>query len=302
MFQDPPPLLASKPNRKRIHQHHQMKDWVRLPADQRCFEPLGKPFLETAFGKVPLEVRSHIFEHVLTVESPLKAGISVPMTRLKLDCPARRIETKPSIWPARPASCLALLQTCRQIYKESSVLFYSINTMFFSDPHEMLLFLHRLGPVRCNDIRSLHLEDFFKMRNFAWCKPLHLLNKTGKIRKLYLDISPGYAAAFVELCAQIPGLTSCEIAFESLTRWSVMPSSTNEKTTPWLITYLRKFSRDPPGNKRFSAGWLGPYQCRVEVDIHRALPEGRLQSTEMNGRIEGVRSVDTAIEDLGLSP
>ena len=300
MFQNHPPLLASK--RKRIHRHHESKEGVRLPADQRCFQPLGKPFLETAFGKVPPEVRSHIFKHVLTVESPLKDGISVPVTRHKLDCPERGIGTKPSIRPARPASCLALLQTCRQIYQDSSVLFYSNNTMHFSDPHELLRFLHHLGPLRCNEIRSLHLEDFFKRRNVAWCKAMHLLNKTGKIRKIYLDMNPDYATDYVELCAQIPGLTSCEIAFESPTRWSVMPSSSKGGTTPCLISYLRNFVRESPGNIPLYANWLGNNKHRVEVDIHRALPEGRLQSTEMNDRIEGGRSVDTAIKDLALSP
>ena len=74
------------------------------------------------------------------------------MTRPKLDYPERGIETKPSVGPASPASCLALLQTCRQIYQESSLPFYSINTMHFSDPHELLRFLHHLGPVRCKEI------------------------------------------------------------------------------------------------------------------------------------------------------
>ena len=295
MSPNPTPLLASKPNPKRIHQHHESKERVRLPTDQRCFEPLGKPFLETAFGKVPPEVRSHIFKHVLTVKSPLEDGISVPMIRPKLYCPE---QTEPSIEPARPASCLALLQTCRQIYQESSVLFYSINTMHFSDPHELLLLLHRLGPVRCNEIRSLHLQEDFKRPNVAFNKAMRLLNKTGKLRKIYLDMSLDYVTKCVELCEQIPGLTSCEIAFESSTRWSVMPSSTKGQTTPWLTTYLCKFLRDPPVNKPLYVNWRGMNMYRVEVDIHGPLPEGRLQSTGMNGRIEGGRSVDTAIEDL----
>ena len=308
MFQKPPPLLASKPNRKRIHQHHESKKWVRLPADQRCFEPLGKPFLETAFGKVPPELRTYIFKNVLTVDSPLKDGISVPMTRSKLDCPERRIETKPSIKPARPASRLALLQTCRQIYQESSLLFYSINTMYFSDPDELLLFLYHLGPVRCNALRSLHLEDFFPSRNIAGRKEIPrldheamgLLNKTGKFRKIYLDMSPDYVLDYVELCTKMSGLTSCEIAFESPTRWSVMPPSTKWERWPWFLTYLSEFLRERLGNKPPYANWLGNEKYRVEVDIHRALPEGRSQSTGVNGGIEGGSSVDTAMENLRL--
>ena len=275
MFQDPPPLLASKSNRTRIHQHHGSNKWVRLPGDLRCLESLPKPFLETAFGRVPPEVCTYIFKNVLTVGSPLKDGISVPMTRPKLDCPERGIETKPSIEPARPASCLALLQTCRQIYQESSLLFYSINTMHFSDPHELLLFLHHLGPVRCNELKSLHLGDLFPRRKVAGRKAMRLLNKTGKIRKIYLDVSPDYIEDYVELIAEIPGLTSCEVAFESPTRWSVMPPFTNLGTCSSLSTYLGEFLREPLGNSPSFEDWLENKKYRVEVDIHRAFPEGR---------------------------
>ena len=234
-----------------------------------------KAFLETAFGKVPPEVRTYIFKYVLTVESPLKDGISVPMTRPKLDCPERGIETKPSIGPARPASCLALLQTCRQIYHESSLLFYSINTMYLSDPYELLLFLHHLGPVRCNALQSLHLEDFFQRRNVAGrkeisrpdLKAMRLLNKTGKLRKIYLSSSPGYIVDYIELCTEIPGLTSCGIAFESPTRWSVMPPSTKWESWRWFWTYICEFLREHPDNEPPNANWLGNKKYRVEVDI-----------------------------------
>ena len=130
---------------------------------------------------------------------------------------------------------------------------------------------------------------------------MRLLNKTGKIRKIYLDMSSDYKTDYVELCMQIPGLTSCEIAFESLTRWSVMPPSSEWETWPWLLTYICEFMREPPNYKLLCANWLPNEKYRVEVDKHRALPEGRLQSTETNGRIEGGRSVDTAMEDLYLS-
>ena len=275
MFQNPPPLLASKSNRTRIHQHHESNKWVRLPGDQRCLESLPKPFLETAFGRVPPEVRTYIFENVLTVGSPLKDAVSVPMTRPKLDLSERGIETKPSMEPARPASCLALLQTCRQIYQESSLLFYSINTMHFSNPHELLLFLRHLGPVRCNELKSLHLGNFLPRRNVAGRKAMRLLNKTGKIRKIYLDVSPEYIEDYIELIAEIPGLTSCEVAFESPTRWSVMPPFTNSGTCSWFLTYLGEFLREPLDNTPPFENWIANKKYRVEVDIHRALPEGR---------------------------
>ena len=130
-----------------------------------------------------------------------------------------------------------------------------------SDPHELFLFLRHLGPVRCNELRSLHPEDFFLRRDLAGRKEssrleqkaMRLLNKTGKIRKIYLVICPDHTVGYVEYCAETPGLTSCEFAFESPTRGSVMPPSRKWEPRPWFLTYWRK----PLGNKPPHENWLG---------------------------------------------
>ncbi len=79
MFQQPLPSKARIPNRKKLHQHHESKKWTRLPVNEKCLEcyPIPRPFLDTAFGKVPPEIRENIFKDVLTVGSlsPLKDGI-----------------------------------------------------------------------------------------------------------------------------------------------------------------------------------------------------------------------------------
>ena len=334
MFQRPPPLLGPPPKRKRIHQHHESKKWVRLPATERCLEcfPLRKPFLETAFGKLPPEIRADIFKDVLTVGSisPLKDGISVPMSKTKQDYSDRTSETKVSIGPARSASCFALLQTCRQIYHESSHLFYSINTIYLSDPQAMLSFLRHLGPARCDELRFLHLEDVLvptpvfsqeyidQLRSqrvypegtLAMLatrredrihpdvkKAVQLLNKRGNMRKIYLDMRPSQTVQYINLCTQIPGCQYHEIAFQSPTRWSMTPSNQS-----FFMAILADLGKEPSGDKPYSAYWLGNEKYRVEVEILRASPKGNIASTDHRRYVDGGTGdrsfVDKAMENL----
>lgn len=307
MFHQPPP---SAPNRKKmkIHQHHESKRWTRLPANEKCLEcyPVRRPFLETAFGKIPPEIRANIFEDVLTVGSlsPLKDGISVPMAKAP-----QGPHPQLTGCPAGPASCLALLQTCRQIYHETSLLFYTLNTFHLSKPQDMLSFLRHLGKERCGELRSLHLEDMLvqvprysqeildgfrsehrypehTLANLASLrrdeihqdvrKAVQLLNKRGNLRKIYLNMRPSQTLQYINLCTQVPGLNNREIVFASPTRWSVTVPSTWE-TPSWFLTFLK---RDHTlgtllADRSYYAYWGGKEKYRVEVDIVPVLPEGR---------------------------
>lgn len=335
MFHRPPPSMGSIPNRKRSHQHHESKKWVRLPANQRCLEcyPVRRPFLETAFGKLPPEIRANIFKDALTVGSlfPLKDGISVPVTRIQHEVSQRGSETKLSVGPAGPASCLALVQTCRQIYYESSLLFYSINTFYLSNPQDMLSFLHHLGP-RCGEIRSLHLEellakaprfsqedlDFLRsVNNFSddliasiaaarndeihpeAKKAIQLLNKAGNLRKIFLDVRPSQVLEYISLCTQIPGFRDREITFAAPTRWTVMaPSKSASKSTswtrPWFLTFLEDVGERSFGKKPCFPYWRGNEKYRVEVDILHALQGGRIHD---DASMDYDRSVNGETED-----
>ncbi len=279
----------------RIHQHHESQKWTRLPANQTCLVcyPVPKPFLEADFGKLPPEVREKIFKDVLTVGSisPLRDGISVPMTRNEQNFSKRGPKTKLSIGPERPASCLALLQTCRQIYRESSLLFYQVNTLYLSGPCKMLSILRHLGPLRCNELQSLHLEDIvetalaFSQRmlddrragedssKVDATNAIQLLNKHGKIQKLYIDMRPPQALHYIKLCTQIPGLEHSEIRFASPTRWSVMSPSAIWEKKSWFEAFLLDVIKRPLSSMdtTSSTGYY-PYlvaneKYRVEVDI-----------------------------------
>lgn len=235
--------------------------------------------------------------------------------------------------PAGPASCLALLQTCRQIYLETSLLFYTLNTLHLSNPQEMLSFLRHLGTERCGEIRSLHLRDmlapqesldyFRSLPNYTahdiarlaserqdQTHPnaemaLQLLNKRGKLQKLYLDMRPSQTLVYIDLCTQIPGFKNREIVFASPTRWSVMVSSRWE-TRSWFSKFLEDTLENSPRNMGYYAYWGGDEKYRVEVDILPVLPEGRTDPSldddrTMEGGIGEDSSVDTAMESLNLS-
>ena len=342
MFQVLPPSLRSTPNRKRIHQHHESKKWVRLPANERCLEcfPPRKPFLETAFGRLPPEIRADIFKDVLAVGSisPLKDGISVPMTWTKQDTSECRSEIKPSIGPVRPASCLALLQTCRQIYRESSLLFYNLNTLYLSDSQAMISFLRHLGPAHCDELRSLHLEDILEptplfsreyldrlrsqgsyseatLASFAASredmipsdakKALELLNKRGNMWKIYLDMRPSQTLEYIKLCTLIPGFKNRQIVFESPTRWSVKIPSKQWEKRGWFKHFIDDMLTAPMQDKPYRAYWGGDAKYRVKVDILRALPEGRNACMDYHRSVDGGTgegsNVNTAMEGLSLS-
>ena len=341
MFHQTTPSKAQTPSRKKRHQHHESKTWTRLAANEICLEcyPIRKPFLETAFGKVPPEIREKIFVDVLTVGSlsPLKDGISVPMTKVKHDLSGLGSNPKLSTGPEKSSTCLALLQTCRQIYHESSLLFYAINTVYLSNPEDMLIFLRHLGPVRCDELRSLHLEDliiqvpFFSQRDLdtlgseqlfrsedvarfkTWRKEaihpdankaVQLLNKRGNIQKIYLNMRPSETLEYIKLCTQVPGFRHSEIVFASPTRWSMRVSTASGWIRPWFLTFLEGEINKQVHEKPYCAYWGGVEKYRVEVDILPALPKGRSASMEYNcsrdGEIEDGSGVDTAMKDLNV--
>lgn len=338
MFHQQPPSTARTTNRKKSHQHHESKIWVRIPANEQCLKcyPVRRPFLETAFGKLPPEIRANIFKDVLTVGSlsPLKDGISVPMIK-----PQHSPQPQLPGCPAGPASCLALLQTCRQIYHETSLLFYTLNKIHLSKPQDMLSFLCHLRTERCGKLRCLHLEDML-VPVLRWSqnyldylrsqhdlpehtlvqraslrsdqmhpdaeKAVQLLNKHGNLRKLYLDMRPSQALEYIKLCTQVPGFKNREIVFASPTRWSVMVPSTWEVS--WFDTFLENSVKDPLRNKTYYAYWGGNEKYRVEVDILPELPERRTNDDasldydrSMDGEVGDGSGVSTAIESLSLS-
>ena len=199
----------------------------------------------------------------------------------------------------------------------------------------MLSFLRHLGPVRCDEVRSLHLEDVLvqaplfcqstldRLRSqrtysedvlarFATScrntihpdteRAVQLLNKSGNIRKIYLNMRPSETLEYIKLCTHVNGFKNSEIIFESPNHWSVMPPSTNWETRSWYTKFLGDMVGKQSHDKRYYAYWLGDEKYRVEVDVFPALPQGRSSSTEYDCLVDGGgSSMDTAMEGLNLS-
>ena len=324
MFHHQPPSTTRIPNRKKLHQHHESKKWIRIAANETCLQcyPVPKPFLETTLGRLPPEVRATIFKDVLTVGtlSPLKDGISVPMVK----SPSQVTGS-----PAGPASCLALLQTCRQIYHETSCLFYTLNTLHFSKPQDLLSFLRHLGTERCDELMSLHLDEMtvkvpqYTRSNLelfrslgenestlAWiasrlCDEIHedfkeagqLLNKRGNLRKIYLDMRPSQTLKYILFCAKLPCFRKKEIKFASPTRWSLVVPSTSRRRS-CIDTFLNQARETPIQDMPFYAYWNGNEKYRVELDILPVLPEPRREDTAStrSGRFVDDETADDSID------
>lgn len=308
MFHRQPPSTTRIPNRKKLHQHHVSQKWIRVPANETCLQcyPVPRPFLETTLGRLPPEIRATIFRDVLTVGtlSPLKDGISVPMVKSRSQVTER---------PAGPAPCLALLQTCRQIYHETSCLFYTLNTLHFSKPQDLLSFLRHLGTERCGELKSLHLDElvvqvprytrsdleFFRslgsqedaLAQFAssLCDEIHgdveeaaqLLNKRGNLRKIYLDIRPTQTLKYIQFCAELPGFRDREIKFASPTRWSVTASSapSASRRRSCFGRFFEEMGDTPVQDMPYYPYWSGNEKYRVEVDILPVLSESQRKDT-----------------------
>lgn len=61
--------------------------------------------------------------------------------------------------PAQMRSCIALLQTCRQIYREGIFLMYASNLFDFNRPMEYLVFVNCIRPQRLRQIRHLQITQ-----------------------------------------------------------------------------------------------------------------------------------------------
>ena len=317
MFHYQPPSTTHILNRKKLHQHHESKKWIRIPANEKCLKcyPVPRPFLETTLGRLPPEIRAPIFRDVLTVGtlSPLKDGISVPMVKSRSQVTGS---------PAGPASCLALLQTCRQIYHETSCLFYTLNTLHFSKPQDLLSFLSQLGTERWGVLKSLHLDEMtvqvprytrshlesFRSRGEnedTLCDEIHedfkeavqLLNKRGNLRKIYLDMRPSQTLKYVLSCAELPCFRKREIKFASPTRWSMVVPSTSRRRS-CIQTFLDQVRETRIQDMPFYAYWSGNEKYRVELDIFPVLSEpqsGDTASTR-SGQYVGDETANDSID------
>lgn len=245
--------------------------------------PRPLPFLETGFGKLPLELRLEIYEYVLG-EPPtaLKDGLSVPMVK-----------------KSRSPSRLSLLGTCCQIYNEACGIFYSKYTLFLSSAEDLLDFLTSVGPVRRQFITSLHLGGLMKEdRAFSAGKIVEMLGREpgvnrealtkamntlpypeaekshplladcGSLRKLYLEVKVPDELQHIRWLTELP-LKDNMIDFQDPLHWGLTAGSSRERYRNWDNWYHRFLIEGLSDRKE---SWFNPNKRvgsiqRIEVDI-----------------------------------
>jgi hypothetical protein len=87
--------------------------------------------LESPLLRLPAEIRTKIFEYVLVGDKPfhidkvLPRNMRTTLSNCPRQCPCRKAKTG---CPFQPDSHISFLRVCRQIYDESSLMFYALNT------------------------------------------------------------------------------------------------------------------------------------------------------------------------------
>lgn len=140
---------------------------------------------------LPGEIRNLIYETVLTdpvrsvFDYELKYGPKVwgdgsVSENYEIQGPPRHLH-RPSSTPLR----LAILQTCRQIYREAYHIYYACHTFEFRYTEDLRLFLKEVGKRRRREITSLGIDisDMSDMRRPA---VVSLLGECVKLRHLQL--------------------------------------------------------------------------------------------------------------------
>ncbi|KAL9603075.1 MAG: hypothetical protein Q9219_001439 [cf. Caloplaca sp. 3 TL-2023] len=135
-----------------------------------------------------------------------------------------------------PASCLAILATCRTILLEAFHLWYKNNTLNFFQVRDLCDFLASIGRVRANEIRSLRLD--LPAREWDDPKARFLLGSLLRLERLIFVYND----------------------------WG--PSNTNPKKIPYpkIISHLRGLREvvfsDPEHPLTFAWGWKqGMTEC-----------------------------------------
>ncbi len=139
----------------------------QMQATEEKYDP--KPFFKTGLGRLAPEIREQIFSNLLAFPLPyLGREYRVKQTAIDSRSPIsldRFVHLK--------ASCLAVLQTCRQIYLEAFSIFYARKSYYLANAQELERFSNfgsgfsislSIGPrhFRADTITSLCLNDLLK--------------------------------------------------------------------------------------------------------------------------------------------
>ena len=141
-------------------------------------QPSTSPFL-----CLPTEIRQKILVEVLgnnvlhLIQLPKRLGhllcdehlwtykhLTAPFYDIRRDCfrlnfvPKYHHDEKPAVPPRSTGGCLALLQTCRQLYLEAGCVLYETNTFDINHPQTLIFLARTLRPQILERIRYLQIS------------------------------------------------------------------------------------------------------------------------------------------------
>lgn len=278
------------------------------------------PFSESPLGRLPGEIRDMIYEFVLVAPpSESKRYLRVPviaatnsniasadrsiMTMQSENGSAEPLQSEPAhhISP-RKVSYVAILQTCRQIYREAYHIFYAKNAFHLTNAPDLIAFLKGIGPARRAELTSLHIEglvvdqpwDRARVRSFCQRfnitsaaeermvavprRSIHpdLSNDDSKsifggchnLSRLILEMEAKYGYSYVFFLKCCLGLRKSLIHLIDESRWIVLPRQVG-LSGPHIIEAIKEAIEVFDCYRDCFPGWTPWSRVRVEVEILR---------------------------------
>lgn len=146
-----------QPNKFRVHGRGALGD-SPVSSTPKPLTHAPQPFLHTAMGTLPPEIREVIWKYVLSSQgaSILHNSTDSPedLTHAILVVP---LAGPLSTAPQGQNPCPALLKICRLVYQEARPIYFANNRFRFSDAASFLRFLVKIGPDNRGKITFLHL-------------------------------------------------------------------------------------------------------------------------------------------------
>ena len=132
------------------------------------------------FLTLPAEIRLHIYSQLLISKSDLiqEGNGNTDQTRFMLPSKIGEfIDTNRIEGPGPGAGPVqtAILQTCKQIYREANPVLYSQNVFVSDDPEDTVRFFEQIGPVNLKSIRKLKIWVPSEAQLSPWVGLLYLL-------------------------------------------------------------------------------------------------------------------------------
>ena len=197
-----------------------------------------KPFLDTGLGGLAPEIREIIFINLLAVPPPF-GGRDLRVERTSVvDQPPIALTSFVDL----KASCLTVLQTCRQIYLEAYPLFYASKAYYIANSEDLLTFekLDRSSfmrgrcPFMFDTITSICLKDLVIKMPTGSHKPVELLDtfvdsslfgNMKSLRKICLCMRVGQELKYLQFLFRIEGLRRGVVNFVDNSHWTIRSQS-----------------------------------------------------------------------------